>query len=53
MPKTTKSVGHTVSYAQQQVGASITQGMQKAYDECKATVERIATQCRAKNRKFR
>ena len=52
-PKTTKSVGHTVSYAQQQVGASVTQGMQKAYDECKATVERIAAQCRAKNRKFR
>jgi hypothetical protein len=52
-PKTTKSVGHTVSYAQQQVGASVTQGMQKAFDECKATVERIAAQCRAKNRKFR
>ncbi|KAF9480346.1 cysteine proteinase [Pholiota conissans] len=44
---------NTVSYAQQQVGASVTESMRRAYDECKADVARIAAQCRAKNRKFR
>ncbi|KDR70875.1 hypothetical protein GALMADRAFT_159702 [Galerina marginata CBS 339.88] len=51
--KSTKSTSNMISYAQQQLGVSITDGMKQAYDECKATVERIARQCRAKNRKFR
>ncbi|KAF8160001.1 hypothetical protein B0H34DRAFT_782523 [Crassisporium funariophilum] len=48
----TKAV-NTISYAQQQLGASLTEGLAKAHAECKAKVERIAAQCRAKNRKFR
>ncbi|PPQ91204.1 hypothetical protein CVT25_001220 [Psilocybe cyanescens] len=51
--KTTTSTVNMVSYAQQQLAVSITEGMKQAYDECKATVHRIAAQCRAKNRKFR
>ncbi|KAF8889514.1 hypothetical protein CPB84DRAFT_1711621 [Gymnopilus junonius] len=51
--KSAKSMVNVVSYAQQQLGVSVTKGMRKAYDECKATVERIAAQCRAKNRRFR
>ena len=48
---TTKT--NSVCYAQQQLGVSLSEGLKKAYDECKAKVERIAMQCRAKNRKFR
>lgn len=44
---------NSVSYAQYQLGISLSEGLKKAYDECKAKVERIAAQCRAKNRKFR
>ena len=49
--KTTLDGG--VSYAQQHLGISLSDGLKKAYDECKSKVERIAGQCRAKNRKFR
>jgi hypothetical protein len=52
-PITTKTTSNSVSYAQQQLGVSLSEGLKKAYDECKAKVERIAAQCRAKNRKFR
>uniref|UniRef100_A0A8H7XM98 Calpain catalytic domain-containing protein n=1 Tax=Psilocybe cubensis TaxID=181762 RepID=A0A8H7XM98_PSICU len=52
-PKVNASTVNTVSYAQQQLGVSITEGMKQAYEECKASVLRIAAQCRAKNRKFR
>jgi len=45
--------GNIATYTKQQVGASITEGFEKAYNECKANVERIAKNCRAKNRKFR
>ena len=50
---TTTTKGTSVSYAQQQLGVSLSEGLKKAYDGCKAKVERIALQCRAKNRKFR
>lgn len=50
---TTKTTSNTVSYAQQQLGVSLSEGLNKAYNECKAKVERISAQCRAKNRKFR
>ncbi|KAF8194988.1 hypothetical protein BJ912DRAFT_1085666 [Pholiota molesta] len=52
-PEVTVNTVNTVSYAQQQLGASATEGMRRAYAECKAAVARIAAQCRAKNRKFR
>ena len=53
-PITTKTTANTsVTYAQQQLGVSLSEGLEKAYDECKAKVERIAAQCRVKNRKFR
>ena len=52
-PITTKTTSNSVSYAQHQLGVSLSEGLKKAYDECKAKVERIAAQCRAKNRKFR
>ena len=52
-PITTKTTSNTVSYAQQQLGISLSEGLKKAYNECKAKVERIAAQCRVKNRKFR
>src|SRR4051812_14376698 len=45
-PKVTKSTVNTTSYAQQQLGASITEGMVKAFEECEATVLRIAAHCR-------
>ncbi|PPR07664.1 hypothetical protein CVT26_001594 [Gymnopilus dilepis] len=51
--KTSKSTVNVVSYAQQQLGVSVTKGMRQAYEECKTTVERIAAQCKAKNRRFR
>jgi hypothetical protein len=53
LPITTNTTSNSVSYAQQQLGVSLSEGLKKAYDECKAKVERIAAQCRAKNRKFR
>jgi hypothetical protein len=52
-PTTTTTKSTSVSYAQQQLGVSLSEGLKKAYDGCKAKVERIALQCRAKNRKFR
>ncbi|KAF9529604.1 hypothetical protein CPB83DRAFT_852400 [Crepidotus variabilis] len=52
-PKVERSSANIISYAQQQVGAPVTEGMLKAFDECRTTVERIATHCRTKNRKFR
>ena len=52
-PITTKTTSNSVSYAQQQLGVSLSEGLEKAYNECKAKVERIAAQCRVKNRKFR
>ena len=52
-PITTKTTSNSVSYAQQQLGVSLSEGLKKAYNECKAKVERIAAQCKAKNRKFR
>ena len=52
-PVTTKTISNSVSYAQQQLGVSLSEGLEKAYNECKAKVERIAAQCRVKNRKFR
>ena len=52
-PITTKTSSNSVSYAQQQLGVSLSEGLKKAYNECKAKVERIAAQCRVKNRKFR
>ena len=39
--------------AQQLLGISLSEGFTKAYSECKAKVERIASQCRLKNHKFR
>ena len=53
VPITTNTTSKSVSYAQQQLGVSLSEGLKQAYDECKAKVERIAAQCRAKNRKFR
>ena len=50
---TTKTTSNSVVYAQQQLGVSLSEGLEKAYSECKAKVERIAAQCRLKNRKFR
>jgi hypothetical protein len=52
-PITTKTTSNSVSYAQQQLGVSLSEGLKKAYNECKTKVERIAAQCRVKNRKFR
>jgi hypothetical protein len=34
-------------------GLGVTSELDKALEECKATVARIAKECRAKNRKFR
>lgn len=50
---TTKTTANSVSYAQHQLGVSLSEGLKKAYNECKTKVERIAAQCRVKNRKFR
>ncbi|TFK38213.1 hypothetical protein BDQ12DRAFT_735790 [Crucibulum laeve] len=43
----------TWSFAQQQPGLLVTKELDKALEECKAKVARIAKDCRARNRKFR
>ena len=43
----------TVTYVQQHPSAPVTEGLAKAYEECKNSVLRVASHCRAKNRKFR
>ncbi|KAF6759436.1 hypothetical protein DFP72DRAFT_885180 [Ephemerocybe angulata] len=52
-PVVTQSTSNIVTYAQYQLGVSISQQKRQAFAECKAQVERIAAQCRRKNRKFR
>lgn len=50
---TTTAPSSGVSFVQQQPGLLVTKELEKALDECKAKVARIAKDCRAKNRKFR
>jgi hypothetical protein len=43
----------TASFHQPQPGLLVTKELDKAIASCKAKVERIAKDCKAKNRKFR
>lgn len=57
--ETTSSTGNaesapsTVTFVQQEAGLLVTKELEKAIAECKAKVDRIAKDCKAKNRKFR
>lgn len=52
-PVITNTKSSATTYAQFQLGLSISKQKTRAIEECKATVERIAARCRRKNRKFR
>ena len=43
----------STSLEKEQVGLLVTKELEKAIQDCKAKVQRIAKECHAKNRKFR
>lgn len=51
--KTAVKPHSTVSFVKEEPGLLVTKELQKGINDCKAKVERIAKDCRAKNRKFR
>ena len=46
-------VAETAVRKPEQIGLLVTAELEKALEECKAKVARVAKQCRAQNRKFR
>ncbi|KAH9479886.1 Calpain [Psilocybe cubensis] len=50
---TTEIKPDTKTFAKQEAGLLVTKELENAIEECRKKVERIAKECRAKNRKFR
>ncbi|KDR70872.1 hypothetical protein GALMADRAFT_75596 [Galerina marginata CBS 339.88] len=50
---TTATAPNTISFVKQEPSLLVTKELEKAIEDCKTKVQRIAKECKAKNRKFR